>query len=83
MAIGTSIIRYPNKKRNKANKIKSNKKGTLEKILVGLVFLGMVILPFIYIFTNLFYFANYNLPVLLQIVGSLLIVPMQGTIFQT
>jgi protein-S-isoprenylcysteine O-methyltransferase Ste14 len=76
MVIGTSIVRYPHKKRNKANKIKSNKKGILERILLGLVFLGMVILPFIYIFTNLFYFANYNLPVSLQIVGFLLIVPM-------
>jgi protein-S-isoprenylcysteine O-methyltransferase Ste14 len=76
VVIGTSIIRYPHEKRNKANKIKANKKETLEKVLLGLVFLGMMILPFIYLFTSLFSFANYDLPVSLQIVGLTLISPM-------
>jgi protein-S-isoprenylcysteine O-methyltransferase Ste14 len=76
IVIATSIIRYPHEKRNKANKIKANKKGILEKTLLGLVFLGMMILPLIYLFTNLFSFANYELPVLQQITGLLFIPPM-------
>ena len=76
IVIATSIIRYPHAKRNKTNKIITNKKGTLEKILLGLVFLGMVILPLIYMATSLLSFANYDLPVSLQIIGLLLIVPM-------
>ena len=76
IVIATSIIRYPHAKRNKTNKIITNKKGTLEKILLGLAFLGMVILPLIYMATSLLSFANYDLPVSLQIIGLLLIVPM-------
>ncbi len=76
IVIGTSIIRYPHQKRNKSNKITTDKKGTLEKSLLGLVFLGMVILPLIYIFTALFSFADYDLPLYLHISGLLLIVPM-------
>jgi protein-S-isoprenylcysteine O-methyltransferase Ste14 len=74
--IGTSIIRYPHEKRNKANQITTNKKGTLEKVLLGFVFLGMMILPLIYIFTGLFFFANYSLSYLFQLAGLLLIAPM-------
>ncbi|MEM0942141.1 MAG: protein-S-isoprenylcysteine O-methyltransferase [Bacteroidota bacterium] len=76
IVIATSLIRYPHAKRNKTNKIITNKKGTLEKILLGLVFFGMVILPLIYIVTSLLSFANYDLPVSLQIIGLLLIIPM-------
>ena len=76
IVIATSIIRYPHAKRNKTNKIITNKKGTLEKILLGLAFLGMVILPLIYMATSLLSFANYDLPVWMQIIGLLLIVPM-------
>lgn len=76
IVIATSIIRYPHAKRNKTNKIITNKKGTLEKILLGLAFLGMVILPLIYMATSLLSFANYDLPVSLQIIGLLSIVPM-------
>lgn len=76
IVISTSIIRYPYRKRNKSNKIMTTNKGTLEKSLLGLVFLGMVILPFTYIITSLFCFANYDLPVVLQITGLILIVPM-------
>ena len=76
VVIATSIIRYPHAKRNKTNKITTNKKGTLEKILLGSAFFGMVILPLIYMATLLLSFANYDLPVSLQIIGLLLIVPM-------
>jgi protein-S-isoprenylcysteine O-methyltransferase Ste14 len=76
MAIGISVIRSPHEKRNKANQIVTDNKGRLEKILLGLVFLGMMILPLLYIFTGWLSFANYDLPVSLQIVGLLSIVPM-------
>ena len=76
IVIATSIIRYPHAKRNKTNKITTNKKGTLEKILLGLVFFGMVILPLIYMATSLLSFVDYYLPESLQIMGLLLIVPM-------
>ena len=75
MVLGTSIIRYPHEKRNKSNQIITNKKATLEKILLGLVFLGMMILPLIYIFSDLFSFADYTLPVSFHVLGFLLIVP--------
>ncbi|WP_299523585.1 protein-S-isoprenylcysteine O-methyltransferase [Winogradskyella sp.] len=74
--LGTSIIRYPHGRRNKANQIITNRKENLEKLLLGLTFLGMMIIPLIYMFTHLFAFANYNLPVSLQIIGILLIAPM-------
>ena len=74
--IGTFIIRFPHAKRNKTNTIESNLKGDLEKILIGLVFLGMMIVPLIYIFTNLLSFANYRLPNMFHIVGLIVIIPM-------
>jgi protein-S-isoprenylcysteine O-methyltransferase Ste14 len=76
IVIGTSIIRYPHEKRNKVNQIVTHKKGTLEKTLLGFVYLGMVILPLIYIVTSFFSFADYELPVSGQIVGLVLIAPM-------
>ena len=73
--IGTSIIRYPHQKRNKSNKIKTDNKETLEKTLLSLVFLGMMIIPLIYIFSNLLSFADYTLPISLHIFGLVLITP--------
>lgn len=76
IVLGTSIIRYPHEKRNKTNKITTSQKGTLEKILLGLAFLGMVLLPLVYLFTSLFSFADYDVPLWLQLFGLLSIVPM-------
>ena len=73
--IGTFIIRYPHEKRNRSNTIRIDKKHTLEKILLGLVFLGMMIIPLIYIFTSWLSFADYVLPNSLHILGLLLIIP--------
>ena len=73
---GTSIIRYPHEKRNKANSISNDNKTTLEKTLLFLVFLGMMILPLLYILTPLFSFADYTLPFFAQITGIVLIVPI-------
>ena len=73
--IGTFVIRYPHEKRNRSNTIRVDKKHTLEKILLGLVFLGMMIIPLIYIFTSWLSFADYVLPNSLHILGLLLIIP--------
>lgn len=73
--VGTSIIRYPHEKRNKANSIIKDNKTTLEKALLFVVFLGMMILPLLYILTSLFSFANYTLPLYAQITGVVLILP--------
>ena len=73
--LGTFIIRYPHQKRNKSNQIRTDKKEALEKSLLGLVFLGMMIVPLIYIFSNILSFADYILPVSLHMLGLLLIIP--------
>ena len=73
--IGTFIIRYPHQKQSKSNQIRTDKKEALEKTLLGLVFLGMMIVPLIYIFSNALSFADYTLPVSLHMLGLLLIIP--------
>ena len=73
--LGTFIIRHPHQKRNKSNQIRTDKKEALEKALLGLVFLGMMIVPLIYIFSNILSFADYTLPVSLHMIGLLLIIP--------
>ena len=74
--IGTYIIRYPHERRNKSNQIRIGNKGSLEITILVLAVLGMVVLPPIYVFSGIFSFADYNLPVPLQILGLLLIFPM-------
>ena len=73
--VGTFIIRYPHEKRNKSNQIRTDKKETSEKALLGLVFLGMMIIPLVYIFSNFLSFADYTLPIALHVLGLILIVP--------
>ena len=66
------IIRRPHERRNKQNVIINNQKGGLENALLLLVFIGMMILPLIYVFTDLFSFADYYLPLELHLAGILL-----------
>ena len=73
--LGTFIIRYPHEKRNKANTIQKDYKTSLEKILLLLVFIGMMVLPIIYILTPLLTFADYTLPLYAQVTGVLLVLP--------
>lgn len=75
LIIGISIIRRPHEKRNKENRITTDNKTNLEKILLFLIFLGMMPLPLIYILTPLFSFANYTLPLAIEIMGVVLIIP--------
>lgn len=67
--LASIIIRRPHERRNKANKIVDDQKTTLEKALLFLVYIGMMILPLIYVFTGLLSFANYALPLALQLLG--------------
>ncbi|MEO1049744.1 MAG: protein-S-isoprenylcysteine O-methyltransferase [Bacteroidota bacterium] len=64
-----SIIRRPHERLNKENKIIDDQKSTQEKLLLFLVFIGMMMLPLIYVFTNVLSFANYHLPIWLHISG--------------
>ena len=65
----TGIIRTPYQREIKSNTIIDNRKTPLENGLLAFVFLGMVALPLIYIFTPLFNFVNYSLPVWGNVLG--------------
>ncbi|MEM7064842.1 MAG: protein-S-isoprenylcysteine O-methyltransferase [Cyanobacteria bacterium P01_B01_bin.77] len=65
----TGIIRSPYQREIKQNTIIDNRKTPLENGLLTFVFLGMVILPLIYICTPLFNFVNYSLPVWANVLG--------------
>ncbi|MEL6588643.1 MAG: protein-S-isoprenylcysteine O-methyltransferase, partial [Bacteroidota bacterium] len=71
--IGTGIIRYPHEKRQKKNRIQTDKKDSLEKALLAGTLLGMALLPIIYIFTPLLSFADYQLPLWVSLIGLALI----------
>ncbi|MEM6722119.1 MAG: protein-S-isoprenylcysteine O-methyltransferase [Bacteroidota bacterium] len=73
--IGTFIIRYPHEKRNKSNTIHTDQKTTTEKIVLFIVFIGMMLIPLLFIFTSVLSFADYTLPFWLQITGIALIAP--------
>lgn len=72
---GTFIIRLPHEKRNKANTIRIDNKSPQEKILLFLVFVGMMILPIVYLSTSWLSFADNSLPISTKIIGLLLVVP--------
>ncbi len=65
----TGIIRKPYQREIKQNTIIDNRKTPQENGLLGFVFLGMFVLPLIYVFTPLFNFANYSLPVWANVLG--------------
>ncbi|MEM9364273.1 MAG: protein-S-isoprenylcysteine O-methyltransferase [Bacteroidota bacterium] len=69
------MIRRPFEKQNKSNVIDVDKKSTLEKWLLGLTFLGVTALPFVFIFSSWLDFANYQLPLSLNILGAFLLIP--------
>ncbi|MEM9649876.1 MAG: protein-S-isoprenylcysteine O-methyltransferase [Bacteroidota bacterium] len=69
------VIRRPFEKSVKDNNIDVQKKDTEEKWLLGLTFLGMSIIPLLYILSPWLDFADYQLPLLLQIFGVVLLIP--------
>jgi protein-S-isoprenylcysteine O-methyltransferase Ste14 len=79
----TYIIRYPHAKRNKSNQIRTDNKDTSEKYSLRLVQLGSGAIPFVYVFSDLLSFANYSIPVSLQILGLILIAPTLWLIYKS
>ncbi|MEM9858114.1 MAG: protein-S-isoprenylcysteine O-methyltransferase [Bacteroidota bacterium] len=69
--LASFIIRRPHERRNKANKIIDDQKTTLEKALLFFVFIGIMLLPLIFIFTGFLSFADYHLSTVFQILGVL------------
>ena len=65
----TGIIRKPYERTTKENRIIDNRKTLQEKGLLAFVFLGMFVLPMVYIVTPLFNFANYRLPMWANALG--------------
>jgi protein-S-isoprenylcysteine O-methyltransferase Ste14 len=61
--VSSFVIRFPYQRENKQNKIVHDRKTTQEKILLLLVFVGMIILPLVYVLSPWLNFANYRLPV--------------------
>lgn len=61
--VSSYIIRIPYQRENKKNIIAYDRKTTQEKVLLFLVFIGMFILPLLYVFSPWLNFANYSLPV--------------------
>jgi protein-S-isoprenylcysteine O-methyltransferase Ste14 len=56
------IVRFYFKLKQRKNKIKLDHKTTLEKVLLFSAQIGMMMVPFIYIFTPWLDFANYKFP---------------------
>lgn len=56
------IIRLIYRWRNKTNQIVDSRKKTLEKLLLSSAFVGMLVIPLIYVFTPLLNSADYQLP---------------------
>lgn len=56
------VIRFPYQQENKKNTIVDDRKTSQEKLILVLIFIGMLLLPFIYVFTPWLNVANYSLP---------------------
>ena len=69
--VSSSIIRFPHSREIRQNTIVDDRKTTQEKGLLFFVFLGMFVLPMVYVLTPWFNFANYSLPVWANILGIL------------
>lgn len=68
-----TIIRAPLNRRRKQEKMSTQRFTQQEKTLLGLLFLGMMVVPIIYASTNWLDFANYTLPAWAGWLGVLLI----------
>ncbi|MEM1321135.1 MAG: protein-S-isoprenylcysteine O-methyltransferase [Bacteroidota bacterium] len=73
--IATGFIRSPYEKRQKQNTIVNDQRTGLEKTLLAGAFLGMAVLPLLYILSPWLNFANYQLPTWAAVIGILLIPP--------
>ncbi|MEM6348872.1 MAG: protein-S-isoprenylcysteine O-methyltransferase [Bacteroidota bacterium] len=67
--VATGIIRYPHGQRQKKNQIRTDNKDALEKTLLAGATIGIAILPLLYVFTPIFSFADYQLPLWINVLG--------------
>lgn len=67
------VIRAPLNKRRKQQKMSERRVTAQEKTLLGLLFLGMFLIPIVYAATNWLDFANYELPGWAGWLGAVLI----------
>jgi protein-S-isoprenylcysteine O-methyltransferase Ste14 len=58
--VSAFIIRSPHQRENKENKVAVDRKTAQEKVLLVLVFIGMVILPLVYVFSPWLSVADYH-----------------------
>jgi protein-S-isoprenylcysteine O-methyltransferase Ste14 len=66
------VIRLPHQKRNRAIRIVNSRADLQEKLLLALVYLGMVIIPGVYAVSSVFSFADYQPQLWVLVVGGLL-----------
>lgn len=57
------VIRIPYRQENRKNTIIDDRKTPQEKLILFLIFVGMLLLPFIYVLSPWLNFANYSLPI--------------------
>lgn len=69
--VASNVIRLPHQQQNQQNIITDDRKTPLEKGLLLLVFLGMIVLPLVYVFSPWLNFANYESPWWSTILGTL------------
>jgi len=67
------VIRAPLNQRRKREKMSEQRITSLEKIMLGLLFIGMFFVPIIYASSNWLDFANYMLPTWARWLGVMLI----------
>ncbi|MEM7017273.1 MAG: protein-S-isoprenylcysteine O-methyltransferase [Pseudomonadota bacterium] len=71
--IGTTVIRWPHNKVHRTTESVKRKADFVETATLTLVFLGSAVVAVLYLFTPLLNFANYELPLISGIIGTLLI----------
>ncbi|MCU0535217.1 MAG: protein-S-isoprenylcysteine O-methyltransferase [Hydrococcus sp. Prado102] len=67
--LSSFVIRIPHQRENRNNKIARDRKTTQEMILLLLVFIGMVMLPWLYVVSPVLNFADYSLPIWANCLG--------------
>lgn len=71
--VGSFVFRWPHYQKNKKNTIVVDKKNREEKLLLAGVFIGMMILPLVYMVSPLLSFADYQLPVWVHVPGVVIV----------
>jgi protein-S-isoprenylcysteine O-methyltransferase Ste14 len=75
-------IRAPLNRRRRQMKVVTSRLDGREALLLGLLFLGMFLLPLVYIFTPWLDFANYTLPAWARWAGVVLLIGAVGVFWQ-